>query len=62
MLGSWDLPGGSVVKTGLSMHGAGVQSLVGALRSHMPHHTEKRKMQGSYLEDLEAWAVITGIP
>ena len=51
-----------MVKTGLSMQGAGVQSLVGALRSHMPHHTEKRKMQGSYLEDLEAWAVITGIP
>ena len=43
MLGSWDFPGGSVVKIALSMQGARVQSLVGALRSHMPHHTAKKK-------------------
>ena len=44
-----------MVKIALSMQGARVQSLVGALRSHMPHHTaKKKKKQGSYLEDLEA--------
>ena len=62
MLGPWDFPGGSLVKTGLSMQGTRVRSLVGALRSHRPPHTAKKKMQGSYLEDPKVWAVITGIP
>ena len=35
--------GGPVVKAELPLHGVGVQSLVGELRSCMPHDTAKKK-------------------
>ena len=53
MLGPWDFPGGSVVKTGLSMQGTRVRSLVGALRSHRPHHTAKKKCRVLTLKTLK---------
>jgi len=42
-----------VVKIALSMQGARVQSLVGALRSHMPHHTAKKKKKKSRVLTLK---------
>ena len=41
-----DFPGGAVVETVLPLQEAQVRSLVGELRSHMLHGTDKKKRAG----------------
>ena len=46
-------PGGPVVKTALSMQRTQVRSLVGELRSHMPHGQKKKKKKKIPEENLK---------
>ena len=44
-----DFPGSPVIKTALPLQGTRVQSLVGELRSHMPHGMAKKTKQNIHL-------------